>query len=140
VLLRQRGPVEIACPRRDELNGNRSPSLAYDEQVDWEHHHLALAAESGVILFWLAREADHFCDRAYAQTTRFELGEAVTLHRWQQAKVVVGIDEGFSGARYLRKTIARKAPGIPLGSSLADTCDAAMKLIGPALQGREIQK
>lgn len=104
------------------------PHDYYHDQIAWEHHHLERAARHGVILFWLAREAQHVCDRAYAQTSRFELGEAVTLHRWQGIKVVVGIEDGFSNARYLRLTIAKKAPGIPLCSSLAQTCEAARLL------------
>src|SRR5690242_6270198 len=57
--------LNIASPRRLEAwnTGND-----YNEQVDWETHHLRQAAREGVILFWLAREAEHRCDRAYAQT------------------------------------------------------------------------
>jgi hypothetical protein len=56
------------------------------------------------------------------------LAEAVTLHRWKGIKVAVGIEEGFTGARYLRRTFARKAPAIPVGSSLRGTCEAAIEL------------
>src|SRR4051794_6081840 len=65
--------LHIASPRRpafDDLD-----TTGYNARVDWETHHLRRAASNGVILFWLAREEDHRCDRAYAQTTRFELGE-----------------------------------------------------------------
>src|SRR5262249_53460006 len=124
-LLHHAPGLTIANPRRDRYDG----ANAYVEQVAWEHHHLQRAGDSGVALFWLAREAEHFCDRAYAQTTRFELGEAVTLHRWQGIKVVVGIDEGFSNARYLRYTLPRKAPNIPLRSTLREACEAALALL-----------
>jgi len=103
----------------------------YSEQIDWEHFHLNRAGENGVVLFWLAREVEHFCDRAYVQTSRFELGAGVTLHRWKGSKVIVGIEAGFSNARYLRKTIAKKAPGIPLCSTLKETCEAAVALATP---------
>jgi Nucleoside 2-deoxyribosyltransferase like len=116
----------VASPRRPLPDMSEA---GYDEQVRWEHHYLDRAARDGAILFWLAREAVHFCDRAYAQTTRFELGEAVTLHRWRGVRVVVGIEDGFSGARYLRRTIAAKAPAIPLCTTLQQTCETALKLV-----------
>lgn len=122
--LRAGGATAVASPKAIEKHDY------YNEQVAWEHHHLERAGRHGVILFWLAREAQHVCDRAYAQTTRFELGEAVTLHRWQGIKVVVGIEDGFSNARYLRLTIAKKAPGIPLCTTLPQTCEVAMLLAG----------
>lgn len=127
LLSRQPG-LTIASPRRPEFL-KLSPA-EYAAQVDWEHRHLERAGVQGVTLFWLAREAAHRCDRAYAQTTRFELGEAVTRHRWQGIKVVVGIEAGFSNARYLRQTIASKAPAIPLCDYLPQTCDAALRLLG----------
>src|SRR6516225_6635384 len=63
--------LHIANPRRD----HSLDEFAYDLQVDWETHYLKRASADGVILFWLARETDHDCSRAYAQTTRFELAE-----------------------------------------------------------------
>lgn len=121
--LQAAGALAVASPKAIDQHDN------YNEQIAWEHHHLERAARNGVIMFWLAREFQHVCDRAYAQTSRFELGEAVTLHRWQGIKVVVGIEDGFSNARYLRLTIAKKAPGIPLCTTLSHTCEAAMSLI-----------
>jgi hypothetical protein len=128
-MLRAAAHIHIASPRRDEAFGETAEEM-YNEQVDWEHYHLDRAARDGVLLFWLAREAEHRCDRAYAQTTRFELGEAVTLHRWQGARVVVGIESGFSNARYLRRTIGKKAPRIPICSALRETCETAIRLAG----------
>lgn len=127
-LLQEVECLHIACPRRETPDGKFSDAV-YDDQVAWEHHHLEQAGKNGVILFWLAREFEHRCERCYAQTTRFELGEAVTLHRWQGIKMVVGVDPGFSNARYLQRTIARKAPKIPICGTLAETCDAARKLL-----------
>jgi hypothetical protein len=120
--------LQIASPRRLETGGKDFSEEVYREQIAWEHFHLKRAGENGVTLFWLARETAHQCDRAYAQTTRFELGEAVTLHRWKGIKVVVGIEIGFSNARYLKTTIASKAPDIPLCSTLQQTCEIAIRL------------
>lgn len=102
----------------------------YAGQVKWEHVHLRRAACDGVVMFWLAREEEHNCSRAYAQTTRFELGEAVALRYCSGMQIVVGIEEGFSGARYIRQTLAAKAPTIPVCSTLTDTCVAAVRSAG----------
>ncbi|MEY4722587.1 MAG: hypothetical protein RLZZ324_100 [Candidatus Parcubacteria bacterium] len=129
-MLRARVPsVHVASPRRPQRTFGDFGTEQYAEQVDWEHRYLALAAGQGVILFWLAREFQHSCERAYAQTTRFELGEAVTLHRLGGTRVVVGIEAGYTGAKYVRHTLARKAPNIPLRETLSGTCEAAAILI-----------
>ena len=64
--------LHIASPRRNYLPGE----FVYEAQVDWETNFLRKASKIGAILFWLAKEAYHQCDRCYAQTTRFELGES----------------------------------------------------------------
>lgn len=120
--------VHVASPRRSGTRAGEFTEEMYHEQVDWEHDFLSRTMEHGVVLFWLAREAEHDCDRAYAQTTRFELGEAATLHRVLGANVVVGFEEGFTNARYLRRTIAKKMPDIPQFDSLDATCRAAVDM------------
>lgn len=120
--------VDIASPRRPTVSKGDFGEDEYLKQVHWEHDHLAIAAERGVTLFWLAAEAEHVPGRSYAQTTRFELGEAVTNHRLTGAHVVVGIEEGFTNARYLRLTIGKKAPAIPLCGSLEESCRQAVIL------------
>lgn len=120
--------VHIACPRRaGELK--KLDARGRVEQYDWEHNFLEHAIRDGVILFWLANEAKHLCDRAYAQTSRFELGWAVGTLMGQGGKVVVGFDDRFSNAPYLRHTIGRFAPGIPLCSTLEETCEQALDLL-----------
>jgi len=120
--------VDIASPRRTDVAKGEFGEEEYLKQVNWEHDHLAIAARQGVTLFWLAAEAEHVPGRSYAQTTRFELGEAVTTHRYSGAHVVVGIEHGFTNARYLRLTIAKKAPAIPLCDTLAEACRRAVAL------------
>lgn len=127
-ILAEAQDLDVASPRRPEAGSAEFGEDKYNEQVDWEHDHLAIAAKRGATLFWLAREAVHIPERSYAQTTRFELGEAVTTHRFTGAHVVVGIEDGFTNARYLRRTIAKKAPGIPLCLSLEETCREAIAL------------
>jgi hypothetical protein len=116
--------IHFANPRRDYPPGE----FAYEKQVDWETHYLRRAARDGAILFWLARETDHFCDRAFAQTTRFELAEWKVRHERDGSKLVVGIDDGFPGGRYIRRRLALDCPNVPLLSSLEETCRVAVEL------------
>lgn len=116
--------LSVASPRRQD----RSREFDFAGQVDWETHHLRWAAESGVILFWLAREVESVPGRAYAQTTRFELAEWKVRHERDGVRLVVGIEDGFSGARYIRHRFGQDCPRVPLLSSLADACAAAAAL------------
>jgi len=120
--------LHIASPRRSVLTQDNFPEDTFDEQIDWEHYYLRRTSENGVILFWLAKEIEHRCNRAYGQTTRFELGEAAAIHHFSNIKVVVGIDEGFTGAKYIRKTLSKKYPNIPVSNTLEKTCDLAIQL------------
>jgi len=105
----------LAAPPDTSGPGEFSDDM-YAAQADWEHEWLASAARRGVIMFWLAKEAVHDCGRAYAQTTRFELGEAVALHYASErrgerlVRAVVGIEDGYTGARYVRRTVSKKRP------------------------------
>lgn len=108
------GVLTVCNPRRSIETG-----FQYNQQVDWETCHLQLASQ-GVILFWLAKEKDHYCDRAYAQTTRFELGEWLSK---APNSVIIGIEEGFTGAKYIR----HRMPQVKIYTSLLETCEAAIK-------------
>ena len=118
--------LHVANPRRDYPPGE----FEYAAQVDWETHHLRRAAAHGVILFWLAREAVPTPGRAYAQTSRFELAEWKVRHERDGVKLVVGIEEGFSGARFVRHRFGQDCPGVPLLDSLEDVCLLAAGLTG----------
>jgi hypothetical protein len=104
-------------------------SFEYAAQVDWETHHLRRAAANGVILFWLAREETHFCDRAYAQTTRFELAEWKVRHERDGTKLVVGVEKGFTGATYIRHRLGRDCPTVPVCDTLEETVRRAVGLV-----------
>ena len=88
--------ASIATPRRDYLDGQ----FDHSKQVDWETKYLRFCAEGGVLLFWLAPEHVHNPERAYAQTTRFELAEWKIRHERDGVKLALGIDDQFSNARY----------------------------------------
>lgn len=124
----------IASPRRliaevDEVKPAYVTEADFDAQINWEHKHLDLAAKNGVTLFWLAKEAHIIPGRAFAQTSRFELGEAMVRRQMGNIKLVVGIEKGFSGEHYIRETFAGKAPRVPMCDSLEETCAAALTLL-----------
>lgn len=116
--------------RREDMSGSDQafPDAAYDEQMDWETRYLNRAAEHGVVLFWLAREIEHRCERPHAQTTRFELAEWKERTARDGSHMVVGIEEGFTGARYIRRRFAQDCPRVPLCTTLDETCRVAAEL------------
>ncbi len=118
--------VSIASPRRAHQARGDFNDGDYSEQILWEWEHMTRAGQNGVILFWLASPGVEVPGRAYAQTTRFELGETITRHIFTGIRVVVGIEDGFSNRRYITKSLKEKTPNIPLCSSLKETCEAAL--------------
>jgi len=129
-LLTRNEEIMVANPRREISTGGQDfDALQYQEQVNWETHHLRAAGKNGVILFWLANESDHYCSRAYAQTTRFELGEWYVRHQVEGSRIVVGIGSMFTGSRYIRLRLSQDCPDVPVHSSLEETCDAALRLL-----------
>jgi hypothetical protein len=132
--------VTVASPRRSieesrQLWSQREdgkpgdfPEAAYNEQMDWETHYLRQAAAHGAVMFWLAREDVHRCERPHAQTTRFELAEWKERAARDGAKLVIGIEEGFTGARYIRRRFAQDVPHVPVCDSLEATVRAALAL------------
>ncbi len=114
--------INIASPRRTYLD----EQFVYEAQVDWETHHLR---KSSLILFWLAKEANHMCDRAYAQTTRVEIGEWMVRHQFQGKKLVIGIEKGYTGEKYLRRRFSQDCPGVPILDSLEKSCKKVIEYI-----------
>jgi hypothetical protein len=102
--------------------------VPYDDQVDWEHAHLTRACAQGALLVWLAKEETHRCDRAYAQTSRFELGWHFCEAKYGHAKMVVGIESGFTNERYIRKTLKKLTPWVEIVTTLEETCSRAVDL------------
>ncbi len=117
--------IVIANPRRRYLDGE----FVYNAQVDWETHFLQQATEKGTVLFWLAKEYEHICTRAYAQTSRFELGEWKTKHEYSGANLIVGIEEGFTNAKYIKRRLSQDCPRVPICSSLKQSCQKAVELL-----------
>lgn len=96
--------VIICSPKRLNVD-----NFIYDEQVDWESHHLELSSKQGIIVFWLAEEKDKVDGRSYAQTTRFEIGEWWAKgQNIKNFKIIIGSEEGFNGLRYITKKFQDK--------------------------------
>lgn len=122
----QNPEVIIASPRRQIMP---DPTFNYDEQVKWESEYLRRAGESGVILFWLAKEKEKIEGRQYAQTTRHEIAEWMVKHQIFGSKITVGIEEGFVGDRYIRHRLASDCPDITIHNNLSELCqDSVQKL------------
>lgn len=116
----------IANPRRGSYTDNKE-FFEYDfnEQVDWELKHLYYAEQRGIILFWLCKEEAPHPGRAYAQTSRFELG----FFGRHNPNVYVGIEPGFSGEKYLRYMLPRYSNCLPIKDSLEQLCrDTAYRM------------
>jgi len=120
--------INIASPRRSiEKKGDFSDE-DYNIQVEWEHFYLNAASKNGVTLFWLPVALENIPGRAYGQTSRFELGEAMTRHCYEGINLVIGIEKGFSNERYIRKTFKDKAPKVIICNTLEETCEKALEL------------
>jgi hypothetical protein len=116
--------LAVASPRREYPPG----AFEYAAQVAWETHYLRRASQRGLILFWLAREAVSVPGRSYGQTTRFELAEWKVRHERDGVRLVVGIEEGFSGARYIRHRFGQDCPAVPLVAALEEACRVVIEL------------
>ena len=114
--------LHIASPRCARFTGG------FEAQLRWETAFVERAARAGCVMFWLAREINHRCNRAYAQQVRFELGEWAALSRAGLARVVVGIEMGFTGGPYLRRRLTLAYPNVPVCSTLRQTCAVAAEL------------
>jgi len=113
--------AHIANPRRDYING----AFDYNAQVTWEDRNRIQAAKNGALIFWLAAQNLSLAyeeGRAYAQTTRFEFGEAIGwLSHDPHVRISLGIEPGYAGSeRYYRHQADRFS--ITVFSTLFDTC------------------
>lgn len=114
--------ILIACPKVERID---DPSFSFAKQVEWETYYLHQAACHGVILFWLAKENEHFCHRSYAQTSRFELGEWFARASFDNTEIIIGIEPGFSGADYIRHRLTARHHHI--SESLEEVCQRTIE-------------
>lgn len=111
--------LHVASPRAKDFKGGAEKFLA------WEQQALVRAAADGVVLFWLAKETKHHCSRTYAANARFELGELAVKAGTGLLSVVVGIEQGFPGWKYLQRRLTLSYPQIPICRTLRQTCAVA---------------
>lgn len=117
--------VVVANPR-----STVPPSHWDDSIIDWETKYLNLASRTGVILFWMAPETKHYCDRSYAQTTRFEFAEWLTKAQYNKSiQLAVGIDPGYTGQHYIKHRMGDMEKMFHIFSSLESTIEEVYKLI-----------
>ena len=111
-ILEQRPDVAVASPRRTVED---QALFDADEQVRWEieSRERAFMFHMGVTGIWLAAQEDdptYPAGRAYAQTTRIELGETVGRYVASGGVVrfEVGIDPAYTGGSegYIRRLMA----------------------------------
>lgn len=118
--------VVIASPRRLE----KPKEFKYEEQVDWESFYLDKASKQGIILFWLAKEEEKVEGRSFAQTSRFEIGEWFAKgQNIDNFKILIGIQQGFEGERYITYKFKQNYPNIDLQTNLDSLSDEVVKLI-----------
>ena len=124
-LILARQQIAIASPRKDYSN----ETFVYEKQVDWETHFRQRAAKLGVHLFWLAKQVEDTPGRAYAQTTRLELGESKMLHERDGINLVIGIEPGFGNERYIRRRFSQDCPDVPITDNLQETIELTLEVI-----------
>ncbi len=118
--------LQIISPRRLEENQEEYSHKKKLEQISWERYHMEKTWRRGVSMFWLPKESEHIDGRSYAQTSRFELGESKIRHEVSYSKLVVGIEEGFSGENYIRNILSKDCQDVPIRDSLKETCKEAV--------------
>jgi len=114
--------IVVASPRKEYASG----TFVYEKQVDWETYYLRQAGKSGVVAFWLANQITPTPERAYAQTSRFELAEWKMRHQYERVSLAVGIESGFGNERYIRRRFSQDNPDILIHTTLEALCHQAI--------------
>ena len=95
-LLGARDDIVVMSPRRTEDDQKKFDA---DEQKLWEFTTRDYTRQLGVTAFWWAAQAPSIpykTGRAYAQTSRIELGEAIGWRTYDMSiPVVVGFDQNY---------------------------------------------
>ncbi len=125
--------ITIASPRRtlrEDLEQHRVYGKeSYDRQRAWERYYLEKASKQGSILFWLPKEHEHNCAKAYGAITRFEIGQWLSHYKHDNSlHVCFGSDGEFPELRTIALDIAEDAPNKIIYDSLEKTCKRALEL------------
>jgi hypothetical protein len=119
-LVLQRRPDFVVATPRVPVEIDRA-TFDYDRQVDWEERHLWRAAQVGGVAFWFAAQdptLPHREGRAYAQTTRIEIGMVVGWSRFMAVNLAVGFEPQYAGGseRYIRRMLQRNGIAVASGA------------------------
>lgn len=119
--------LSIANPRRETCE--KLSDENWGLQVEWETSHLRLASVYGGILFWLAPEIEHNCERPFAKTTRFEFAEWLTHYKYRKIhaperplKIVLGVHDDFPGRDYILHRVFNDCREFVVATTLEETC------------------
>lgn len=126
IIQRINNEVAIVSPKQNKYD---EVKFSLEEQTDWESYHLKKAADQGSVIFWLAKEKNHFCQRAYTQTTRFEIGEWNAKQIGRPLFLSIGIEDGFTNSGYIRRRIGQDNKRVNICTTLEETCVLALQII-----------
>ena len=84
-------------PRRKDYDLN---DTTHSQQMQWETDALRAA---NIVLFWIPKEVEDIPGRAYAQTTRFELGENIARGK----RIILGTYEDFPSRPYFEYKVTK---------------------------------
>jgi hypothetical protein len=146
LLFKQRKDLVIANPRRGVRKDLQpyvvtNERMPFDRQRAWERYYLEIASKTGsvakkkfgTILFWLAGEVDHKCDKSYGAMTRMELGYWTARYKADpRVNLCVGSDGKFSELRTLTYDLSCDAPDKKIHETLEETCKEALRLATPS--------
>lgn len=118
-IIERRPGVVVATPRASI--DTKSKEFDFNAQVDWEDKHLWRAAKLGGIVFYFAaqdKSLPYREGRAYAQTTRIELGKILGWRKFMPLNVAVGFDANYEGGseRYIRRMCERDEVPVATGA------------------------
>lgn len=115
-------------PRTDKWLLN---DFNHTEQVQWETDALRMA---NIVLFWIPEEVEHVEGRAYAQTTRFELGENLARGK----RIVLGAYGECPGRKYFEYK-ATKYKNV-IGGKVCYTLDECVEVLKSYIKDQENHK
>lgn len=126
----QQEAVKLLLPHANVFNPRRPIRVRFDqdqddvdffnEQVEWE---LDYQEKANLIVAWLANSINSDSTRLIGRTTRVEVG----WHVGRGKPMLVGIEPGFPGEKYLHKFCRQY--GYRTFVSLEETCQAAIEHI-----------
>lgn len=129
VLYRLNPQIAIANPRCDEIMHLNNEDENWAIHVEWATAHLRLSSAFGGIMFWLAPQTEHYCEKPFAQTTRFELAEWITHYKYRKIhaperplNIVLGIHDDFPGRDYIVHRVFNDCREFVIATTLEETC------------------